>query len=331
MNKLCVVCEENEGYQTIANGDMLCQPCYRACGYDKVSIYLPDITAAQAKENFKNPLQTNGILSIVSSNKAAPITSEASVSTKTVCCVCGKEIGLLNRYKLADGWLCPSCFNSCGYKPSLSIKTKTKDDIQKDLDISNKNRENLSSFTVTKKIGTYIEFDNTKKQWLIPDGFWGGKKNPTIYNFSDIMEFELLEDSNSVTKGGLGRAVTGGLLLGGVGAIVGGATGKKKSKTIVNSLIIKITVNNINSPVVYINLISSPKKSSSIMYDAAYKSAHEILSVLSIITSDNKETAQPLKNNNSDADVIRKYKQLLDDGIITQEEFDTKKKQLLGL
>ena len=30
-------------------------------------------------------------------------------------------------------------------------------------------------------------------------------------------------------------------------------------------------------------------------------------------------------------DDIRKYKELLDSGIITQEEFDVKKKQLLGL
>ena len=33
----------------------------------------------------------------------------------------------------------------------------------------------------------------------------------------------------------------------------------------------------------------------------------------------------------STADEIRKFKELLDDGIITQEEFDVKKKQLLGL
>lgn len=33
----------------------------------------------------------------------------------------------------------------------------------------------------------------------------------------------------------------------------------------------------------------------------------------------------------SGADEIQKYKKLLDDGIITQEEFDAKKKQLLGL
>lgn len=33
----------------------------------------------------------------------------------------------------------------------------------------------------------------------------------------------------------------------------------------------------------------------------------------------------------SDADELKKYKELLDTGVITQEEFDAKKKQLLGL
>ena len=44
--------------------------------------------------------------------------------------------------------------------------------------------------------------------------------------------------------------------------------------------------------------------------------------------------AQKPKNNAttvSSADEIAKFKNLLDDGIITQDEFDTKKKQLLGL
>ena len=36
-------------------------------------------------------------------------------------------------------------------------------------------------------------------------------------------------------------------------------------------------------------------------------------------------------NNASNADELKKYKDLLDAGIITQEEFDAKKKQLLGL
>ena len=33
----------------------------------------------------------------------------------------------------------------------------------------------------------------------------------------------------------------------------------------------------------------------------------------------------------SNADELKKFKELLDSGIITQEEFDAKKKQLLGL
>ena len=33
----------------------------------------------------------------------------------------------------------------------------------------------------------------------------------------------------------------------------------------------------------------------------------------------------------SNADELKKYKKLLDDGIISQEEFDAKKKQILGI
>ena len=36
-------------------------------------------------------------------------------------------------------------------------------------------------------------------------------------------------------------------------------------------------------------------------------------------------------NTTSNADELKKYKDLLDSGVITQEEFDEKKKQLLGI
>lgn len=44
-----------------------------------------------------------------------------------------------------------------------------------------------------------------------------------------------------------------------------------------------------------------------------------------------KMPKQEAINNNSNADELKKYKELLDSGVITQEEFDAKKKQLLGL
>lgn len=48
----------------------------------------------------------------------------------------------------------------------------------------------------------------------------------------------------------------------------------------------------------------------------------------------NKEvpvSSTTIVQNTSDADELKKYKDLLDNGVITQEEFDAKKRQLLGL
>lgn len=188
--------------------------------------------------------------------------------------------------------------------------------------------------TITKDFGAYIKFDEINRKWFVPDGFFGGVKNPIIYSFDDIIAFELLEDGNSITKGGTGRAIAGGLLFGGVGAIVGGSTGKRKTKSTCIKLQIKITVNSMSMPAVYINLIAGETKTDGFIYKAAYSSAQNILSVLQVICENNKtlhETVSESTVATSSADEILKYKTLLDQGIITQEEFDAKKKQLLGL
>ena len=44
-----------------------------------------------------------------------------------------------------------------------------------------------------------------------------------------------------------------------------------------------------------------------------------------------KEQQQAVAQQGSAADELKKFKELLDSGVITQEEFDEKKKQLLGL
>lgn len=45
----------------------------------------------------------------------------------------------------------------------------------------------------------------------------------------------------------------------------------------------------------------------------------------------NKKEQTTIINNSSNAEEIQKYKDLLDNGTITKEEFEAKKKQLLGL
>lgn len=62
----------------------------------------------------------------------------------------------------------------------------------------------------------------------------------------------------------------------------------------------------------------------------------DVFNDISKAFNDYKDHAEELECSNqqpafSGADEIKKYKDLLDMGVITQEEFDTKKKQLLGL
>lgn len=56
---------------------------------------------------------------------------------------------------------------------------------------------------------------------------------------------------------------------------------------------------------------------------------HKAISDLLISRQNRKAPVQT--SNQSNADEMKKYKELLDSGVISQEEFDAKKKQLLGL
>ncbi len=68
----------------------------------------------------------------------------------------------------------------------------------------------------------------------------------------------------------------------------------------------------------------------------AIKNSNEIYEILNqlLIERQSKKNNEHINNieaKSDEADQLKKYKDLLDSGIITQEEFDAKKKQLLGL
>lgn len=186
-------------------------------------------------------------------------------------------------------------------------------------------------FIPDKIINGYLEIDSLQHKWSIPNNFNGKAK---IYNYEDILSFELLEDGETITSGGLGRAVAGGLAFGAAGAIVGGITGCKKSKSLCTSLSIKISINDIQNPTAYINFIFTAAKKNGLIYKVKYSQAQECVSILEFICkeaskSNDSMTSAIQHGSLSQADEILKFKNLLDAGIITQEEFEIKKKQLL--
>ena len=194
----------------------------------------------------------------------------------------------------------------------------------------------VKKFSPTKTIGNYLAVDEITCQWAIGKGVFSPFEKAIPYNYEDLVDYELLEDGSSITKGGLGRAVVGGMLFGHTGAVVGGMTGKKKTKQTCTNLEIKITVNNAEKHTQYIRLISSSTQRESHSYKTAFRTAQDILGLLQLICHQrdtNKENQPQVTQQQpvSSVEELRKYKQLWDDGIISEEEFLAKKKQLLGL
>lgn len=242
-----------------------------------------------------------------------------------ICTICNSSE---SSKKLADGYICKSCMAKCQpFIFTLSWKDITEDRVKKAIAATEKNNELKKIFKPTNKIDKYIEFDGNNR-------LWKAVSSSIIYGYDEIISFELWEDGESITKGGLGSAIVGGAMFGGAGAIVGGVTGKKTTKKEIREYGLRIITRNEMSNQVYINFLTTGAiKSGGITYNLYKSFAQKIISELTVITDSLKVTQNTgnIPENISGAEEILKFKKLCDDGIITQEEFEAKKKQLLGL
>src|SRR5690606_10900120 len=148
-----------------------------------------------------------------------------------ICPICNEKLTFL-KSKLKGGIkVCAKhVVTEAGLVLTETIEQSTVDDIKERIGLLASAKEELKkeidNFVATKKIGNFVAFDDNQQRWAVLSSFAGKVKQ--IYNYSDIVNFELLEDGESIASGGLGRALVGGALFGGVGAIVGGVTGKRK-------------------------------------------------------------------------------------------------------
>ena len=160
-----------------------------------------------------------------------------------------------------------------------------------------------------------------------------GKTYSKIYSSKDILSYEILRDnkvvisSHSYSKKGVGKAVAGGLLFGGVGMVAGALAANTKTYT--RSTQQEITRYKL---VLRINDITNP---SFILNVDSLKIAEEIFATLGVISNNNNELELEKSVNKEESkidkfDEIKKYKELLDIGAITQEEFNEEKKKLLN-
>lgn len=172
-----------------------------------------------------------------------------------------------------------------------------------------------------------LSFDPVDKEIMQPKTF---TKPFEVIPYSDIVGYTPIERGHSKNKKhGITRAVVGGVLAGGVGSIVGAGTGGKQFEY-TDKLGVNIALK--DGSFLEAFFIKQETKEG-MMVKAAYDNFYRICSLLDgIIAENGHKTSQKVEMtnpNDSLAKQIRDLKELVDDEIITQEEFEAKKKQLL--
>lgn len=247
---------------------------------------------------------------------------------KEQCSICQENIG---RHKLSDGFVCDDCLKqTSGYlRGFLFTSKRTKNDVLLAQNAAKHNASLLSQFSETTSVGDYLKIDRNNKLWMVP-GIAGPKENPKVFHFDDIIDYELIADETSIKKSGLGSAVAGGLLFGNLGAIVGGAAGKKSLEAI-SSLKIRVSTKDEIFNSLIISLLNTKTKKGSFTYNITMDSAQKVVSALDMIESEKQSSSLDTSKTTSVADEILKLKQLVDAGALTEQEFQTQKDKVLSL
>lgn len=235
-----------------------------------------------------------------------------------ICPVCGGKLGLLNREKSADGLICASCSNF--FFSKLGIRAAKQPTVAlADYWATLEQRRKVFKETDSIYDGDALFVSIDKPNRLFCIGHRSGDKGPRlIYSFDEVAGYESdAPDDLTVTetKGGIGRAVIGAAVAGPVGAIVGATTAKTETRK------------------------GRSKENVSIHF--ALPLGEQVLPVqkypggitefLKECTSGKEKAAQQTTAAGSVADELLKFKQLLDLGAITEDEYAAKKSQLLGM
>ena len=142
--------------------------------------------------------------------------------SKESCIVCGGKVNALTKAKTAEGSVCSSCLSLCSPNFVSNIKNKNVSEIKMHIEYIKENQELYKNFQATDTVGKLFFVDKSKRLFHVPAPAVSiYNKTPIVYSFDNIVDYELVVDGETYTKGGasIGRALVGGAVFGGVGAV----------------------------------------------------------------------------------------------------------------
>jgi predicted Zn-ribbon and HTH transcriptional regulator len=171
-----------------------------------------------------------------------------------------------------------------------------------------------------------------------------GNIDLVIISYKELLSSEICEDGTSVTKTSrvnqAGSALVGGLLLGGVGAVIGGLTGKTKTTDKIKRIDLRLIVNSTQSPIHNVNLMNVEGKRGGLIYNSAIQKARHWHGLIEVLIKRVDSEERDLQSNShkpsltsptfSVADEIKKLADLHNAGALSSNEFQQQKAKLLG-
>jgi uncharacterized membrane protein len=179
--------------------------------------------------------------------------------------------------------------------------------------------------------GVSLGFDQKRRKICFIDK----QHKVSTFDYKQILQCEVILDGESIlrssTSGTIGRTVLGGILGGGIGAIIGGTTGSRTQKEKIKSIDLKFIINDTNNPVYKVNFLNIETKKGSIIYNASFTEVEKWHGIISgLIRQGNEESNTLQIDKSSVADELKKLKELLDNGVLTVEEFNKEKSKIIA-
>lgn len=176
----------------------------------------------------------------------------------------------------------------------------------------------LGSITIRRDINNYFylsnKYDPQAPRYKFERFDWGGS------SFTE----ETITKGDIKTKGRMGQTLVGAAVAGPVGALVG-ASGKRKSKVDTTSK--TTTTENGSEGTIYLRNVSD----SSIKEVKVFLVSSEAENLERFIANVNYKSQEAVTTEVDSIAELSRLKEMLDMDLITQEDFDNKKKQILGL
>lgn len=249
------------------------------------------------------------------------------------CPLCGNKINLITnpKCKLKDGnFVCKKCVIEL-----VGLWKKDQEELL-ELNITQikekyKNR-GLDVFSPAEKIGTstmFMAFDDANRMFSFSQSLLSAEQKRS---YDELASYEVIVNDHTKTKSGLGKALIGGAIAGPAGMITGAIIGKGQTGAdVIQSLAFVIVLK--DGQRFALPFISKDTNANSLAAQSTWTTIVRLIDKLDEILQQ-PSVAQEVEADRgvvSNYEELIKMKELLELDIITQEEFDIKKKELLNL